>query len=679
MIFKRFIVVLGAALAMLVAGAMLAPAAQAAEQKLTASDGGAGDSFGISVAIDGDTMVVGADTDDVGTNGDQGSAYVFVRSGGVWVQQLKLTAGDGASSDHFGVSVAISGDTLIVGAYLDDVGTNQNQGSAYVFVRSDGVWVQQQKLTASDGASGDGFGGSVALDGDTLVVGTYGDDIGTNGNQGSAYVFVRSGGVWSQQQKLTAIDGSMGDQFGFSVALSGDTLVAGAYFDEVSGNVDQGSTYMFVRSGGVWSQQQKLTASDGSQGDQFGFSVALGGDTLVVGANRDDDGASPDQGSAYVFVRSDGVWSQQQKLTASDRSGGDQFGVSVALDGDTLAVGAEIDTVSVNLNKGSAYVVVRNGGVWSERQKLTASDGAAFDKFGVSVAIGPDLLVSGAAGDDVGTNPNQGSAYAFALDSDADGDGVPDAEDNCPNDANPHQENNDGDASGDACDPDDDNDGVPDEVDAFPTDPDESADTDNDGVGDNGDNCPAVANSDQSDVDGDGVGDACDPVDNRDADGDGVSDGSDNCPTVANSDQRDTDRDGVGDACDPTPGSTPGCAGGLGTLATNPKAGFAFGVRYRAGASAPEGLLGFTDRAAGKTLTSGRITSVIIVGSHATIRGEGRTNGGQTVAFKVEVDDLSSNGRLDIFRIEWPGYSAAGTLRSGNITLACPRPNDDDH
>ena len=162
-----------------------------------------------------------------------------------------------------------------------------------------------------------------------------------------------------------------------------------------------------------------------------------------------------------------------------------------------------------------------------------------------------------------------------------------------------------------------------------------------------------------------------------DADGDGVADGGDNCPTVANPHQRDTDGDGIGDSCDSTPGSTPGCAGGIGTLQTNAKASFAFGVRYRAGASTPEGLLGFTDRLTGKSIASARITSLIIVGSHATIRGEGRANGGQSVAFKVEADDLSANGRLDIFSIQWPGYSAAGTLRAGNIALTCPHHHDD--
>ena len=163
-----------------------------------------------------------------------------------------------------------------------------------------------------------------------------------------------------------------------------------------------------------------------------------------------------------------------------------------------------------------------------------------------------------------------------------------------------------------------------------------------------------------------------------DADGDGVADGRDNCPTVANPDQRDTDGDGLGDACDQTPGSTPGCAGGVGTLQPNAKASFAFAVRYRGGANAPEGLLGFTDRLTGKSIASGRITSLIVVGSHATIRGEGRTNAGQTVAFRADVDDLSANGRLDTFAIQWPGYSAAGNLRSGNVAFSCADDGDGD-
>jgi hypothetical protein len=217
-------------------------------------------------------------------------------SGSTFTQQQKLVANDGAASDYFSESgVALDGDTLVVGARnYDDNGSNS--GSVYVFVRSGTTWTQQQKLVANDGASSDWFGNSVALDGDTLVVGAYGDD--DNGSiSGSVYVFVRSGTTWSQQQKLVANDGVASGKFGDSVALNGDTLVVGASGDDDKGDMS-GSAYIYVRSGTTWSQQQKLVASDGVAGDSFGVFVALDGDTAVVGAYGDDGY----KGSVYVFA-----------------------------------------------------------------------------------------------------------------------------------------------------------------------------------------------------------------------------------------------------------------------------------------------------------------------------------------------------------------------------------------
>jgi uncharacterized repeat protein (TIGR01451 family) len=260
------------------------------ETKRLALDGGAGDYFGGSVAISGDTAIVGA----YGDNSNQGSAYIFVHSGGVWSQRAKLTASDGAAFDYFGYSVAISGDTAIVGAY----GDNSNQGSAYIFVKPGGGWAtgnQTAKLTASDGVGGDVFGWSVAISGDTAIVGAYNDD----SSRGSAYVFVKPGGGWvtgNQTAKLTASDGVVPDQFGYSVTLSGDTAVVGARSD----NSNQGSAYVFVKPGGGWAtgtETAKLTASDGAGSDNFGSSVAISGDTAVVGAYYDNS----QQGSAYFY------------------------------------------------------------------------------------------------------------------------------------------------------------------------------------------------------------------------------------------------------------------------------------------------------------------------------------------------------------------------------------------
>ncbi|MBS1791778.1 MAG: putative Ig domain-containing protein [Acidobacteria bacterium] len=382
------------------------------QQKLTASDGAANDFFGWSVAIGTNTIVVGAEGDDIGANGDQGSASVFVFNGTAWTQQQKLTASDGKLLSKFGWSVGISGETVIVGAEGDTVGASSAQGSAYVFVRSGTTWTQQQKLTASDGAANDLFAISVAISGDTVIVGANGDDIGANTSQGSAYVFIRGGSVWAQQQKLIAADGAASDFFGISVAISGDTVVIGADFDDTGGNSAQGSVYVFARTGVTWAQQKKLMAPDGATNDFFGQAVAISGDTIVVGASGDDIGASVDQGSASVFVIYSGL-AQQQKLTASDGGGGDFFGISVAISGDTVVVGAEGDDVGGNQSQGSAYIFVRNGGTWTQQQKLTASDGAAFDSFGKSVGISGDTVVLGASGDDIGANMDQGSAYVF--------------------------------------------------------------------------------------------------------------------------------------------------------------------------------------------------------------------------------------------------------------------------
>jgi uncharacterized repeat protein (TIGR01451 family) len=346
---------------------------------------------------------------------DRGAAYPITIDPMIYMEQ-KVIAIDGASSDFFGLSVAISGDTAIVGAHGDNVGANTDQGSAYVFVRNGNTWSQQAKLTASDGAANDNFGISVAISGDTALIGAHAD-VGANADQGSAYVFVRSGTIWTEQQKLTASDGAAVDQFGISVAISGDTALIGAYCDDVSVNADQGSAYVFTRSGTTWTQQTKLTASDGATNDNFGGSVAISGDTALIGAFLDVVGANVDQGSAYVFVRSGTTWTEQQKLTALDGAATDRFGYSVSISGDTAVIGAYWDDVGANGNQGSAYVFTRNGTTWSQQTQLTASDGAAVDQFGFS-AISGDTILVGAYYDDVGANGDQGAAYFYQTDTD---------------------------------------------------------------------------------------------------------------------------------------------------------------------------------------------------------------------------------------------------------------------
>ena len=376
------------------------------EVKLIPSDAAANDRSGCAVPLDGDTALVGAYYH--GGNGlHSGAVYVFARNQATWGQQAKLTASNGEPDDLFGVSVALDGDTALVGAFGDD-DNGSNSGSAYVFVRDGTIWRQQAKLTASDGATNDFFGWSVALDGDTAFVGAHEDD-DAGSESGSAYMFVRDGITWNQQAKLTASDAAAHDLFGRAVALDGDTALVGAYYDDDNGS-NSGSAYVFVRDGATWREQAKLTATDAAADDFFGASVVVDEDIVLVGAfGAYDDNTN--SGSAYVFVRDATIWSQQSKLTADKAPGNHLFGRSVALDGDTALVGASNDDANGS-DSGSVYVFVHDGTAWNQQAKLTASDAAAGDLFGWSIALDGDTAMVGASNDDV-NGSDSGSAYIY--------------------------------------------------------------------------------------------------------------------------------------------------------------------------------------------------------------------------------------------------------------------------
>ena len=317
--------------------------------KLVADDGASGDYFGYSVAFDAGVVVIGASCDDA-----SGSAYVFeLQADGTWSQTAKLTADDGAEGDHFGSSVALDDGVVVIGAHLDDDNSG-NSGSVYIFEQqADGTWSQTSKITADDGAGGDEFGHSVALDAGVAVIGAWG---GGGGNSGTAYVFEQQAdGTWSQTTKLTADDGASDDRFGWSVALDGGVAVIGAYYDDDNGTIS-GSAYVFEQQGdGTWSQTTKLTANDGASSDWFGWSVALDADVVVIGASLDDDNGS-ESGSAYVFEQqADGTWLQTVKLTADDGVDNGRFGHSVALDAGVAMVGAYRNDNNGS-NSGSVYV-----------------------------------------------------------------------------------------------------------------------------------------------------------------------------------------------------------------------------------------------------------------------------------------------------------------------------------
>jgi hypothetical protein len=379
------------------------------ERQVTASDGESDDWFGYSVGLYGDTALVGAPNDDVDATYNQGSAYVFTRSGVTWSEQQRLTASDGAAGDGFGWSVALWENTALVGARNDDVGTAWDQGSAYIFARSGTIWSEQAHLTASNGTPEDLFGSSVALWEDTALVGVPCE----HENQGSAYVFLRGGTTWSEQAHLLASDGAAGDRFGWSVALWENAALVGAYGDAVGANGGQGSAYVFLRSETTWSEQAHLTASDGEADDHLGWSVALWGDTALVGAEYDSVDAHFQQGSAYVFARYGTSWSEQARLVASDGQAWDHFGGAVALWGDTAVVGAYWHDVGLKDEQGAAYIFGRSGAAWVEQQKLLASDGEQGDHLGCSVALWGNTALVGAFYDDVGATDSQGSAHLF--------------------------------------------------------------------------------------------------------------------------------------------------------------------------------------------------------------------------------------------------------------------------
>jgi hypothetical protein len=475
---------------------------------LKASNTGANDNFGVSVAISGDTVVVGAfheTSNATGVDGNQsdnsangaGAAYVFIRNGNTWSQQAYLKASNTGANDNFGVSVAISGDTVVVGAFAETsnaIGVNGNQndnsandaGAAYVFTRNGNTWSQQAYLKASNTELEDRFGSAVVIAGDTVVIGALGEDSnasGVDGNQvnnsiasaGAAYVFIRSGNTWNQQAYLKASNSGENDFFGNSLAIDSNTLLVGASGEAsntsgVNGNSSDnsaenaGAAYVFTRNTNTWSQQAYLKASNTEINDQFGFSVAIASNTAVISANAEDsnatgiDGDQSDNsasiaGAAYVFTRSGNSWSQQAYLKAANTEAGDQFGFSVAIASDTVVIGALLESSNANVvdgdqsdnsanSAGAAYVFNRNGSSWSQQAYLKATNAEMNDNFGVSAAISGETIVIGAfseASNTTEVNGNQsdnsansaGAAYVFNLGSsslmDVDSNGVIDA------------------------------------------------------------------------------------------------------------------------------------------------------------------------------------------------------------------------------------------------------------
>jgi hypothetical protein len=462
----------------------------AQQEYIKASNPDTGDRFGTSVSLSGLTLAVGAPrerSDATGVDGDQsndqvqsaGAAYVFSSDGFTWVQEAYVKASNTGMTDEFGTAVAVDGDTLVVGAPLEDSASAgidgdpfndaaDSAGAVFVFVRSGGTWSQQAYLKASnpDGGffvGGDEFGRAVALAGDTLVVGAAREDGGDaviNGddsdnsapNAGAAYIFVRNGSTWSQQAYLKSSEARAFDHFGRSVAISGDSVIVGATghdnLVEGLGTVpDSGAAYVFVRDGSTWQEQAALRPAVLGSEDDFGWSVGLSGDLAIVGAPQEDgasegvggdplDDSSLNAGAAYVFERTGDAWSQQAYLKASNTGPGDAFGSAVAASPGRVLVGAwDEDSSASTINgdghddlaarSGAAYLFVADGGGWSQQQFLKAPNALAQDRFGWSVALSGSLAAVGAEREeglgagpgapDTTTGQAAGAAYTIPL------------------------------------------------------------------------------------------------------------------------------------------------------------------------------------------------------------------------------------------------------------------------
>ena len=458
------------------------------EAYLKASNTDAGDEFGLIVAASGDTVVIGAPYEDsgaTGINGDQsdnsvldaGAAYVFVRSGSTWTQQAYLKAHDSDAGDNFGISAAIDDDQIVIGArfedssgpFADDSGA-PDSGAVYVFQRSGGVWFSTGYFKSPNNDAGDQFGRSVAISGNLVVIGAMfegSNATGVNGNgadnsapmSGAAYVYYKGVTGWNLEAYLKASNTDANDFFGYAVDISNDTIVVGAYF-ESSGSAgvngdgtnnllpSAGAAYVFVRSGTTWNQQAYLKASDPDGQDHYGYAVSISHNTVAVGARSEDSGSTgvngvqvdssaPYSGAVYVYVRSGTTWTQQAYVKPSNTGAVDQFGWSVSVLDDRMVVGAYLEdssqsgvngdgTNDLAVDSGAAYVFERSGTTWWQTGYVKSTFAEAGDYFGYTVDLTADYLVIGATREDsagVGVNgyvgdnsaAEAGAAYIYDL------------------------------------------------------------------------------------------------------------------------------------------------------------------------------------------------------------------------------------------------------------------------
>jgi hypothetical protein len=376
-------------------------------QTIFSPDLEAGDIFGAAVAVDGDVMLLGAEYDD--DNGtDSGSVWVYRYLKGSWKPEQKLKPSDAQKGDNFGRAVTVRGNVAVIGAHWDD-DKGSNAGSVYIFGFDGTEWVQQQKLVAPDGAPDDRFGATLALYGNRLLVGAWLDD-DKGFNSGSVYSYHFNGSMWVLDQKLTASDGHAGAFFARYIGLTRNVAVIGAWHDNEKG-VNAGAAYIFRYNGNEWVETQKLLPADLGPGDEFGWAAAMYGDVAIVGAYGDDEAAT-DAGATYVFRDLNGTFVLEQKLLADDAAAFNQMGYCIAVQGDQMLLGAKVTTSSVN-QVGKAYVFRRENGTWKQKRLLEPPDGEDGDAFGFHLDMDGNTFVVGAWRHEAGVGIEAGAVYVW--------------------------------------------------------------------------------------------------------------------------------------------------------------------------------------------------------------------------------------------------------------------------
>lgn len=347
--------------------------------------------LGHSVDLDGDTAVVGVPHP--GAGGVTGHAVVYRKSNGTWIQEADLVPSDGTTGNYFGMSVGISGDTIVVGASSSYIQGQSAAGAAYVFQRSGSTWTEQQKLFASDFLQGAEFGWSVGISGSTLLVGAPQATYANDGGRGAAYVYQKSGSSWVFLTKLAGVGTTIGARNGSSVAIDGDRLVIGARttFEDGGTTIGTGSGYVFLRTGGVWTQEAKLQSSSYVAWALLGTSAAIDGTRVVLGAVGEDF----NEGAAYVFDRVGASWVQKARLTGLGTDAPDGFGFGVGVSESTVVVGAYGYDNPLPLGSGAVKLFSYDGAQWTERLELLGSVMTTGDTLGESCAIQGDLVIGG--------------------------------------------------------------------------------------------------------------------------------------------------------------------------------------------------------------------------------------------------------------------------------------------